>query len=185
MGYVVDARREIEQLVEFAGRGPGTDAERRAAQHLRRRLEALGREAEVEPTWIRPRWALAHTGYAVLGVVASVIATGAPLAGAIAAGVAFVLAVADLGGRIHLGRRLTGRRASQNVLSREHGGRPGTLVLLAHYDAARTGFAFGRTAERRAALGRRLRRTIGPFEPVVWALLAILACAVLRTAGVA
>jgi hypothetical protein len=184
MGGVIEPRTEIERLVEFRGRGPGTDAERRAGQHLRRRLEALGREVDVEPTWIRPRWALAHTAYAVLGVVASVVATGAPVAGAIVAGAALILTIADLSGRIHLGRRLTGRRASQNVISREGGHRPGTLVLVAHYDAARTGFVYGWMAEWRAALGHRIRRPIGPFAPVVWALAGVLATAVLRSAGI-
>ncbi|MEA2448827.1 MAG: hypothetical protein QOG63_759 [Thermoleophilaceae bacterium] len=181
---MIDTRREIEQLVAFRGRGPGTDAERRAAAHLRRRLESLGRDAEVESTWIRPAWPLAHTGYALTGVVASVVSTAAPTIGLIAAAVALVLLVADLGGRIHLGRRLTGRRASQNVVSREDGGRPGTLVLVAHYDAARTGFVYGAPARLRAALGRVVRRTIGPFRMVFWALAVVLACAALRTGGV-
>jgi len=180
---VIDARAEIDDLVAFRGRGPGTDAERRAAEHLRRRLTDLGREATVEPTSIRPSWAIAHTGYALIGVVASIAAIGAPLAGAILAGIALLAAVTDLGGRFHLGRRLTGRRASQNVLSTEHGRHAGTLVLIAHYDVARSGVAFGRLAERRAALGRRLGRTIGPFEPLVWALAVVLACAILRAVG--
>jgi hypothetical protein len=181
---MMDARTEIERLVAFTGRAPGSDAERRAAQHLRGRLESLGREAQVEPAWIRPGWPLAHTAYALMGVVASVAATGAPPAAAIIAGVALVAAVADLGGRLHLGRLLTGRRASQNVLSPEDGGHPGTLVLVAHYDTARSGFAFGRPADLRAALGRRIHRAIGPFEPVVWSLVVVLACAVLSTVGV-
>src|SRR4051794_15524858 len=143
MDAVIDPHTEIDELVAHRGRGPGTDAERRAAEHLRRRLESLGREAEVEATWIRPRWALVHTLCAALGVVASIVATSAAVPGAIGAGVALVIAVADLGGRIHLGRRLTGRRGSQNVVSREQEDRPGTLVLVAHYDAARTGFAYG------------------------------------------
>ena len=181
---MIEPRQEIEDLASIAGRGPGTDAERRAAQHLRTRLEALGREAVVEPTWIRPGWPLAHTAYAMAGVVASVAATGAAVAGAVIAGVALLATLADLSGRIHLGRRLTGRRGSQNVLSSEDGGRPGTLVLVAHYDAARSGFAYGRLAGFRAALGRRMRRGIGPFEPLVWSLALVLLCAVLRAAGI-
>jgi hypothetical protein len=184
MGGVIDPRVEIEKLVAFEGRAPGTDAERRAAQHLRRRLEALDRDAEVEATWIWPNWPLAHTMYAVVAIMAGIVATAAPLAGAIVAGVALAAAVTDLGGRIRVGRRLTTRRASQNVISREDGDRPGTLVLVAHYDAGRSGFVYGRTAERHAALGRRIPRWIGPFEPLVWAPLAILACAVLRVVGI-
>jgi type IV secretory pathway VirB2 component (pilin) len=184
MGVVIHARDEIDDLVGFQGRGPGTDAERRAALHLRGRLAALGRAADVQTIWIRPNWPLAHTMYVVGGIVASIVATAAPLAGAIVAGVVLVAAVTDLGGRVHIGRLLTARRASQNVTSREDGGRPGTLVLVAHYDAARTGYVYGRTAERRASLGRLLHRSIGPFEPIVLALAVVTACAILRAAGV-
>src|SRR3954470_9795833 len=125
MDAVIDPHTEIDDLVAFRGRGPGTDAERRAAEHLRRRLTELGREAAIEPTWIRPSWAIAPTGYALIGIVASITTIGAPAAGAILAGVALLAAVTDLAGRIHLGRRLTGRRASQNVLSTEDGRRVG------------------------------------------------------------
>src|SRR3954471_22656343 len=183
MEDVIDPHREIEGLVRFQGRGPGTDAERRAAEHLRARLHTLGREATVETAWIRPTWPLAFTGYVLAGVVGSIVSTGAATAGAIIAGLALVAALADLSGRLHLGRRLTGRRATQNVVSREDGRRPGTLVLTAHYDAAPTGFVYGRSAERRAALGKSLRRPIGPFAIVVYALAAVLAMAILRAAG--
>jgi hypothetical protein len=58
-------------------------------------------------------------------------------------------------------------------------------VLVAHYDAGRTGAAFGpRLAERRAALGRLIRRPIGPFEPFFWAIVLALACSALRLVGV-
>jgi hypothetical protein len=181
---VTDPRQEIEALVAFDGRAPGTDAERRAAHHLRRRLEALDRDVAVETTWIRPSWALAYTAFALMGVTASIVSTASAAAGAIIAGLALGGAIADLGGRIHLARRLTGRRASQNVLSREDRGRRGTIVLVAHYDAARGGSAFGRPAEWRAALGHRTRRAIGPFEPLVWSLGLVLLCAVFRTAGI-
>jgi hypothetical protein len=175
MEDVIDAREEIEDLVAFGERGPGTDAERRAAQHLRSRLEEMGRDAEAEPTWIRPNWPLAYTGYALLGVVASIVATASGAAGAIIAGVALIAALADISGRLHTGRRLTGRRGSQNVISREDGDRPGTLVLVAHYDAARTGFAYGVLA--------RAGRRIGPLRPLMAALAVVTVCAILRAGG--
>ena len=179
----MDTRTEIEELVAFAERGPGTDAERRASQHLVRRLRSLGREADVEATWIRPGWPLAWTAYVLTGLVGSVAATQAPVAGAAIAAVALVVAVTDVSG-LHIGRRITGRRASQNVVSAESGDRPGTLVLVAHYDAPRTGYVFGRIAERRAAFGRRTGRPIGAFEPIVWSLAIVLACALLRVGGI-
>jgi hypothetical protein len=174
---VIDARTEIGGLVAFEGRGPGTDAERRAAEHLRQRLEELDRDADVEATWIRPNWPLAYTAYALLGVVASVVAAVTPVAGLVLAAIALVALLADLSGRLHTGRRLTGRRGSQNVISREDGNRPGTLVLVAHYDAAHTGFAFGSLAY---SLGRR----VGAFRPLAISLALVLATAILRTAGI-
>jgi hypothetical protein len=175
MNVVIDAREEIEELVAHAGRGPGTDAERRAAIHLQARLGELGRDAEVEPTWIRPNWPLAFTAYALLGVLASVISTSTGTAAAIVAGVALIGALADLSGRVHVGRRLTGRRGSQNVVSREDAGRAGTLVLVAHYDAPHSGFAFGAAP--------RLGRRVGAFRPVVLSLALIVATSVLRATG--
>jgi hypothetical protein len=58
-------------------------------------------------------------------------------------------------------------------------------VLLAHYDAAKTGWLFDPKAlERRVRLGRRLGLEIGLFEPFTWSLLGLLALALLRAAGV-
>lgn len=181
----MDALREIEALVGHPGRGPGTDAERRAARHLERRLTELGREAEVEPFDVWPRWPLAHLIHAMVAVAASLVASSSPLAGTIALAVVAVLTFGDLTGTFQLTRRLIGRRASQNVISREDGDRPGTLVLMAHYDAARSGAVFNdRSMRRRAWIGRVLHRPIGPFEPFFWSIVVALACAGLRLAGV-
>jgi hypothetical protein len=176
---------EIEAVVAQSGRGPGTDAERRTARDLERRLRELGREAELEPFEVWPNWPLAHLIHAVAAIAGSLVATDEPLAGAIVLAAVAALALGDLTGTFHLTRRLTGRRASQNVVSREDGDRPGTLVLVAHTDAARSGVVFSdRSMRRRAWIGRVLRRPIGPFEPFFWAIVAVLACALLRLAGV-
>ena len=98
--------------------------------------------------------------------------------------VATVLTLLDLMGIAFLTRRVTGARASQNVISREEGGKPGTLILTAHYDSARTGAVFNRrVVERRAALGKAIRRPIGPFEPFTWSLVALLALCAIRAVG--
>ena len=39
----------IRELCSFEGRGPGTDAERRAANMLAARLRSIGRRAQIEP----------------------------------------------------------------------------------------------------------------------------------------
>ena len=180
----IEPLREIEELVAVEGRWPGTDAERRAAVHLAGRLRSLGREAEIEPTTVFPNYAITHLSHAVMGVAGSVLSVFVPVAG-----VALLLFVAlsafgDLTGSFFLVRRLTGRRASQNVVSPERGEKPGTLVLVAHYDAAKTGALFNRRwLERQAVLGKLIRRGLGPVEPFFWSIIVVLVCAVLRLVG--
>jgi hypothetical protein len=177
--------REIETLVGHEGRGPGTDAERRAARALEARVRELGREVAVEPFEVWPRWPLTHVVHAVAAIAGSLVSTSSAVAGAAILGAVTIATFGDLTGTFHLTRRLTGRRASQNVVSREDGDRPGTMVLIAHYDAARSGAVFSdRAMRRRAFIGRVLHRPIGPFEPFFWAIVAALACALLRVAGV-
>jgi hypothetical protein len=174
---VIDPLTEIEGLSAFDGRLAGTDAERRAADHLTRRLrQELGRDARTEPTLTWPRWPLAQLILALLAIVGSAISVGNPTAGAILVGVATVGALGEIGGRLPLTRRLTGRRASQNVYSAEDGARAGTLILTAHYDVARGGAAFGPTATR-------LTRRTGLSAPFAAALVVLLATTLARVAG--
>jgi len=179
----VDSLAEIEDLVAHEGRAPGTDAERRAARHLAGRLRELGREASTEATSVHPRYALTHLIHVLTALVGGLLAAGdsngAKLAGTLVVLAAAVSTFGDLTGSFHLARRLTGRRASQNVVSREELGKPGTLILVAHYDAAHSGAVFGdRAMRRRARIGR------GPFEPLFWSILAVLLCCALRLVGV-
>lgn len=181
----MDPLEEIEDLVGFERRGPGTDAERRAAGHLARRLEDLDRQATIEPTRVWPSYALAHALNSVLALLASVVSVSAPRVGFALALVAVVSTLGDLTGRLYLARRLTGRRASQNVVSTAVSDRPGTLILVAHYDAARTGLVFDpRILGRGAALGARLNRPLGAFEPLFWSMVAVTVCAALRVNGI-
>jgi hypothetical protein len=181
----MDALAEIEALVAYEGRWAGSVGEHRAAEHLAARLRSLGRDAEVEPATIHPDYALTYVLHALLALVGSAISERRPRLGAGALVVAAVSALGDLSTRFHVLRRLTRTAVTHNVLSRERSGKPGTLVLLAHYDAARTGWIFdSKSLERQARLGRRFGRQIGPFEPVVWSLLALPALAVLRAAGI-
>jgi hypothetical protein len=180
----LDPLTQIEGLVAFDGRWPGTDAERRAAGHLADELRALGREARIEPTRIWPNYPLAHVIHVLLAIAGSVVAVESAAIGLGLVLVATISAFGDLTGGFFLARRLTGTRASQNVVSEDDGEKAGTLVLLAHYDAARGGAVFSRRAlERRAVLGRTIRREIGPFEPVFWSLVLVLICTALRLAG--
>jgi len=164
----------IRELCSFEGRGPGTDAERRAANMLAGRLKGIGRRAEVEPTYVHPQYALVHALNAAVAIAGSVVATTEPAVGFALVLLAAVSTYFDLNTRFYLARNLFFRRASQNVVS------PGTnadaplrLILVAHYDAGRTGFIFG---ERSLKLARRLpkrwRVLLGPFRLIFWAGLA-------------
>ncbi|MBA2257132.1 MAG: M28 family peptidase, partial [Thermoleophilaceae bacterium] len=181
----MEAMREIEALVAFEGRIAGSDAERRAAEHLAGRLRSLGREAEVEPISVWPNYALTHMLHALLAVVGSLVSVASPLAGVLIVAFALLSSVGDMTGTLFLVRRLTGRRASQNVVSSEGGDKPGTLVLVAHYDAARAGAIFGRrSVERRAVLAQRLRLPIGLGGVFAIAMLIVLLCTGIRLLGV-
>lgn len=180
----IDPMQEIEGLVAFEGRWPGTDAERRAAQHLEQRLQELGRDADIEPASVYPNYAVTHAIHALLGIVGSVISVSTPVVGLALVLFATISAFGDLTGSLYIVRRLTGRRASQNVTSTENGNKPGVVILTAHYDAAHTGTVFGRKAvERRATFGKLIRRGLGPFEPFFWSLAVILVCTLLRLIG--
>jgi hypothetical protein len=180
----MDLRSDIEALVDVGRRAPGSDAERRAAAYLKRRLEGLGREVEVESVDAWPSWPLAYAILAAVAVVGSVLSVSVPALGAALALVAALLTFLDAGVLLPTVRRLLGRRASQNVVSWGDRDKPGSLLLVAHYDAGRGGIALGQTAEtRRAAFGKLVRRPIGPLEPLFWAQIAVLVCCVLRLAG--
>ena len=179
----VDPRADIEALVDVGRRSPGSDAERRAAAYLKKRLEGLGRQAEVESVDVWPAWPLAYAILAAAAVVGSVLSVSVPALGAALALAAALLTFLDAGVLLPTLRRLLGRRASQNVLSWGDRDKPGMLLLVAHYDAGRGGIALGQKAEaRRAAFGNLIRRPIGPLEPLLWAEVAVLVCCVLRLA---
>ena len=170
----MDSIRETAGLVAYRGRTAGTDVERRAAVHLRERLEGLGRPAELQTVQVRPRFGLTHTLHALIAILGSVVAAAnAPLGAAIVL-VALASTFLDATGTLHLLRRLTGRRMSQNVESREDAGKPGTLVLVAHYDSARDAPSFG--------LVTRLLRD--PWLAMLVAMAGVLVCCGLRALGV-
>ena len=181
----IDALEEIEALVAHEGRWAGTEGERRAAEHLAARLRSLGCDVEVEPAVVRPDYPLTYVLHILLALAGGAVSARRPRLGTAALLAAIVSGFGDGNARFHLLRRLTTPAVTHNVLSRERGGKPGTLVILAHYDAAKTGWLFDPKAlERRVRLGRRLGLDIGLFEPFTWSLLALLGLAVLRAAGV-
>jgi Peptidase family M28 len=182
----MNVREEIEGLVAFEGRGPGTDAERRTAGQLAERLQELGREAELESIDVWPNWPMTYAIHVAMAIVGSVVSVTVPLVGALLVLIAVVLTFLDAIGIAYTTRRLLGRRASQNVISRESDeDKGGDLYLVAHYDAGRGGLAFHpKLQERRAAIGNLLKRNIGPLQPLFWAMVLLLICVLIRLPGI-
>jgi hypothetical protein len=181
----VDAMAEIEALVAFEGRAPGSDAERRAAGRMAGRLCDLGRPAEIEPFSTWPGWLGAYSLLAAAGIAACVVSVSQPVVGACIATTAFVLLMIDAGGVAAVARRAFGRRSSQNVVSLMPATRPGALVLVAHLDAGRTGVVH-RPGVRRlmARLGRPQRLLGGPLQGLAWTMAAVCVSCLVRVVGV-
>jgi hypothetical protein len=159
----------IRELCSIEGRGPGTDAERRAANLLAGRLRGMGRRAEIEPTFVHPQYALVYTLHAAIAIAGSIVATAEPAIGFALVLFAAASAYLDLNTRLYLVRSLFFRRASQNVVS--PGSRPeaaARLILVAHYDAARTGYVFSRGTKLAKRLPDRWRVALAPFRIFFW-----------------
>jgi hypothetical protein len=185
---LVDANGRMEiirELCSFEGRLTGTDAERRAANWLAERLRTQGRRAEIEPTYVHPQIGLIVAAHCGLGFAGSLLALAEPVAGFAIVLVAAASLYLDLSTRFYLLRRLFFRRASQNVFStgprREA---PARLIVCAHYDAARTGYAFNERSRRREArIPPRWRLALAAPRVLFWSLAALLPILGARMAG--
>lgn len=178
----------VTGLARVAPRGPGTDAERRAALWLARVLrDDLDREVVTETVWVRPQRHAVLALHALAGVAASVVAASQPAVGLGIAAAALVSWCLDQLGWAHVGRRLTPARATQNLVSpptaATDSGRQRIvrLVIAASYDAPRTGLAH-REAVRRVVA--RARKLTGGRLPGAGALIAASLAAVAGLAGV-
>jgi hypothetical protein len=180
------AAETITGLARFTGRGPGTDAERRAAGWLARDIEAAGRDVRTEPFWCRPNWAFAHAWHVALGLAGSLLAVSHPRVGGALVLVALVSVIADDLIGLSVGRRLTPERASQNVVAAADASPHRVrLIVTATYDAGRAGLAYRDGLRAPAA---RLRRATGGLTPgwlgwVAIALAWLLAIAIVRLGG--
>ena len=147
------------------------EAERLAAEALASSLHEMGRQAAIQPFWVRPYWWLSQAICAGAGVLGSVIAIRNPLAGLLVAFGALVLSLADETRFAPL-RRLTPARASQNVVSRPHSDPPAGgvyLVLTAAID------------DRRPARSAAVTRSLILANAVALALVGV--CVAIRLAG--
>jgi hypothetical protein len=178
----------IASLTAFEGRGPGTDAERRAAAWLRAELGAGNRSARLEPFWGRPNWALAHAWHAVLALAGGLLSVSHPTVGVAMVAVAILCLLVDEATGISPGRRLTRERASQNVVGasgKPESGQRVRLIVVANYDAGRMGLVY-RTGPRGVAA--RLHRATSGRAPgwLAWLVLILgwlLVIAVARLRG--
>jgi hypothetical protein len=170
----MSATQTAAQLTEFARRGAGTDAERRAALWLRKETESRRREATIETFWCRPNWALAHGWHLLLGIAGSLVMVSDPTLGGAFVLVALISILADwLTGRSP-GRRLTPEHASQNVVSRplpadlpaaeSDAGERLRLIVTANYDAGRADLIHRSWLRRATGLPRRVAGD-GRFTP--------------------
>jgi hypothetical protein len=164
----MDPKQIADELRAIEGRGPCTDAERRAARVIARHLRELGRRPRTQTVWVRPgnEWALALAS--TLGVAGSVVSVDHAVTGLwIAVGGLSLLVLAPLLGT---------RRATQTVWA---GGGPQAdggvrLLLTCRADAQPAPFA-----ER--ALARM--RLPGPRVLLGLALALIVTFAAVRTGG--
>jgi hypothetical protein len=171
----------IAQLTAFEGRGPGSDAEGRAAIWLSGELGGGGRSARLEPFSCRPNWALAHAWHALLGLAGGLVAVSHPTVGAVMVLAALLCVVADAVAGVSPGRLLTRRRASQNIVSSRD--RPASddrvrLIITANYDAGRMGLVYREGPRRVAAWLRRATADRAPgwlawLTAALWWLLVV------------
>jgi hypothetical protein len=175
----------IAQLCAGAQRGPCTDAERRGARAVQRRLLADGRDAALETVWVRPQWPLTVLLYTALGIAASLLAVPWPRPAGAALVVILASALLEATGRGRVLSLVLHRRATQNVDSPPRTERPYRLVVTAALDAGRGGLVFRPGARRAAARAQRVAGGLLP-GPAGWLaifLVGAIACAGARAAG--
>jgi hypothetical protein len=177
----------VAGLESFAGRGAGTDAERRAAGWLARQVAGRRNRVAVEPFWCRPNWALAQAWHCALAVAGSLVTVASARAGGGILLAALVFVIADASTGRSPGRLLTRERASQNVVATPQrvDEERIRLIITANYDAGRAGLVY-RDGPRRLAAG--LRRSVRGLTPgwigwIVVAIVWLLVTALLRAEG--
>jgi hypothetical protein len=183
----VSPRDVAGQLQAFAGRGGGSDAERRASWWLAHLLNRRGRRVSIETFWCRPNWALAQAWHVALALAGSLVSVATPRAGGAMLLAALVFIVADALTGVSPGRWLTRQRASQNVIMARSRSDPNRLhlIITANYDAGRGGLVYRDSL--RTMAGRARRRlsglTVGWQAWLAIAILWLLLTAILRLQG--
>jgi hypothetical protein len=174
------ATETIAGLTQFERRVAGSDSERRAAEWLRDEVAAGGRAVELEQFWCRPNSALAHAWHALAALVGGLVAVSDATVGGLIVLGALLSLMADAATGRSLGRLLTRERASQNVVARRDPPDPERvrLIVVANYDAGRTGLVYRNGPRRLAAsmhraTGGRAPGWLAWFALSLWWLLII------------
>jgi acetylornithine deacetylase/succinyl-diaminopimelate desuccinylase-like protein len=149
-----DTLREVIEELAPLERGAGSPGEEVAAWRLRRRFESTGCEATVDEERYDDGYARLHAALSLAGALAGVAAVSGRARGpAAAVGAVAAAAIADdCANWSRFARRALGpKRTTWNVVA-ETGDAAAdrTLVLMAHHDAAPTGYVFDDTAQRKA-----------------------------------
>ena len=156
-------RADVEALAGMTRDSAGA-GEREAAAWVRDRLAAAGaRDARLEPFRGQATYAWSHLVHAGLGLLAS--GMGGPRGAALAAAT-FASLDLEVSGRLQWVRRLLPSGEGANAVARiPAAGQPrATLVLLAHVDAAHTGFLWRIIKDdAKGAARRKRRRALAPL----------------------
>lgn len=158
-------------------RGSASPGERGSAEWIAGRLREVGAaDVRLEPFRYQGTYAGAHALHVAAGLVA---ARRGGLCGAALAGAALASLELEASGRAQWVRRLLPSSEGTNVVARvpAAGEARGTLVVLAHHDAARTGFSWdprlvalggkpGRMASRLGLVGAALALAAAPWRPL-------------------
>jgi len=164
-------RADVEALAAMTRDSAGA-GERASAAWLAERLRAVGAQVEVQPYRGAPTYAHHNALLAGAALAASFARAPTRAATALAALVAWEL---DASGRARPLRRLLPRGEGANVIARvpARDAARGTVVVVAHHDAARTGLMWSPRMTQAGARRHLKRRRVDPFAaPVAVALLA-------------
>jgi hypothetical protein len=142
----IDTLREVVETLAPLSRRAGSPDERRAADWIAERLQAVGVPAEIEEELFDDGYAKELLPLGSAGLVAALLALSGSrrlLAGVVAA-LATVAIVDDVDNRKRVWRRLVApTKTTWNVVARAgDADAEQTLIVLAHHDAAPTGRVF-------------------------------------------
>jgi acetylornithine deacetylase/succinyl-diaminopimelate desuccinylase-like protein len=165
LGYVPDLDAIRGDVVALAARERSSTraGERASARWLALRLRELGAaDVELQPYRFQRTYAMAHGLHNVAGIAAC--ALGGP-AGAALAVATLRSYEREVSGVTAWVRRIPGRGEGLNVIARLEAAGPkrATLVLVAHHDAANTGFVWHPRVVAAGARRHLRRRSVDPF----------------------